>query len=139
MVWTCGNFPSCDVRVGVNPDGSPLGTPAGPELRALRKTAHDLFDVFWKRNYPGGNRKNSRGWGYKYLQIMLSLPSGMAHIGKLNEDQCNELIHLLKMDEADMVRELWNKDCGFPGCRAKTGKVNADYCHIHRFLMDRID
>lgn len=91
--WACSDYPNCHAYVGTHGHGTwmnyPLGRLANSELRNLKKTAHSLFDQFWRTGTL------TRGWMYRWMQEKMELPEQLAHIGELNEDQCHDLIHKL--------------------------------------------
>lgn len=83
----------CDAYVGTHgKGGTPLGTLANKQLRLLRMTAHSIFDPLWKGKY----RKMGRNGAYRLMQRLMDLPPEKAHIGMMNEEQCQELILKLK-------------------------------------------
>lgn len=90
MIWLCR---PCGAYVGVHkgsPSAEPKGTLAKPELRLLRKQAHEAFDPLW---ISGGM---SRVEAYRHLQEIMDLSPDEAHIGRFNVEQCRTLIDRLK-------------------------------------------
>lgn len=84
----------CDARVGTHGKGkTPLGTMANKKLRALRNAAHRGFDPLWK------SKRMSRRNAYKWLRDKMDLTSKEAHIGKFNEEQCLQLLKILRGDK----------------------------------------
>lgn len=86
----------CDTRVGVHPDGRPLGPLAGAHLRALRIEAHDLFDRFWADKPTSWERRRSRDAAYVWLAKRLGISRDECHIGLTNEDECQQIIDFLR-------------------------------------------
>lgn len=81
MMWLCR---PCDTRVGChNNTQEPLGTMAGPVLRAWRVHAHSMLDPIWK------SRKCARGDIY----AMLAEHFGREiHMGESDEVTCRGII-----------------------------------------------
>lgn len=71
------------------------GSLANKELRELRKKCHKLFDAQWKGK---PNEKLARRKCYLWLQEFTQLPEELAHIGMFSPEQCNSLIHELKIN-----------------------------------------
>ncbi len=82
-LWLCPT-PACDSYVGTHPDGTPLGTMAGPMLRRARRLAHDAFDSWWQWN--GLRRKDA----YTILRWQM----GVGHIAHMNEQQCAKVVEI---------------------------------------------
>lgn len=78
--------PSCDARVGCHRDGRPLGTLAGPRLRAARRSAHAAFDPLWQSG------RLTRAEAYAWLAARLGLPLERTHIGEFDEDLCFRVV-----------------------------------------------
>jgi len=77
----------CNAYCGCHPGTvKPLGSPAGPRLRQLRRDAHDTFDRLWKNGYM------SRNAAYRWLCDQMDLPQKKCHIGMFNEQQCHDVI-----------------------------------------------
>jgi len=88
-MWVCPGYPKCDMYVGCHKGTCrPLGTLAGDRLRALRWRAHKSFDSCWKSG------KMTRTEGYAELQKVLELGPKEAHIGRLDESQCEKIIEV---------------------------------------------
>ena len=86
-VWVCEHYPKCDSYVGCHSGTDiPLGTMAGPDLRAARMRAHKSFDWIWK------TKKKTRHEAYAMLQEFLGLPPERAHIGMLDVEQCHRVV-----------------------------------------------
>ena len=88
--YGCMNWPKCDVTHGAHDDGTPLGIPANKATREARMRAHEEFDTLWK-----GHRM-TRGRAYEWMRQVMSLSEDEAHIGKLDQSQCEELIGHVK-------------------------------------------
>jgi hypothetical protein len=85
----------CWAYVGVHKDTHPplsMGTVADADLRALRKTAHAMFDSLWKR----ASRNKSRFLAYWWLSNQLDMPMSLTHIGMFDEETCHRVIELCK-------------------------------------------
>lgn len=92
-LWVCSNYPTCDAYVGTHDNGAwqnfPLGRLANRELRDMKHKLHTLFDHKWKSG------KISRGAMYIWLQKTMSLSEPYAHIGELDQNQCDKLMQEL--------------------------------------------
>lgn len=87
-VWACA---PCDARVGTYADNvTPLGTLAGPELRAARRRAHAAFDPIWKAG-PG-----SRFDAYAWLADALGLAFELTHIARFDLATCARVVELAR-------------------------------------------
>ena len=89
MVYYCE---PCNASVGVHKGTlRPLGTLANKPLRDARRKAHGLFDRLWK------GKKRSRKQAYEWLQGKMGLSEYDCHIGRMDLQQCEELIKLLRI------------------------------------------
>jgi len=89
----------CDARVGTHGKGKKaLGTMANKKLRALRMAAHGEFDPMWKNRKRKKNQ--ARRNAYKWLQEQMNLSKEEAHIGRFNEEQCFELLRIMREKNA---------------------------------------
>lgn len=79
---------------GAKSDGSPMGTPAHWTVRAVRRKAHQVFDLLWNTGSP----RISRDGAYRWLQGAMQLPSDKAHISHFDIEQCERMIRLVKAD-----------------------------------------
>lgn len=87
ILYVCMRYPECDAYVGTHQkSGRPLGTLANKPLRRKRIAAHAVFDKLWQHGHM------SRDDAYRWMQSALDLPEAKAHIGKLSEWRCNQLI-----------------------------------------------
>jgi len=86
MMYICR---PCDATVGChrNSNGTPLGSLASKELRALRKQCHSLFDLLWK----GRNRRMDRAGAYRKLAHLMRIEVNKAHIGMFREKECLQI------------------------------------------------
>lgn len=75
---------------GVGNAGEPLGMMADRELRSLKKTAHSLFDPFWK------DKKIKRYECYRRLAEDMGIKQSECHIGMFTKSQCRQAILVLK-------------------------------------------
>ena len=86
--YGCSNYPQCKAAHGAHPDGKPLGVPANKETKQWRIKAHDAFDKLW--NFPGGRKH--RGAAYGFLRRKMGLTHEECHIGKFDQQQCEQVI-----------------------------------------------
>jgi len=87
-IWRC----VCGAFVGCHPGTtSPLGTPAGPDLRRMRNLTHAMFDRLWR----GGNAQMKRGEAYAWLSRSLEIPQERTHIGMFDVATCRRAINLV--------------------------------------------
>ncbi len=83
--WRCR---PCDAYVGCHgATYEPLGILANPELRLLRRKAHDAFDVRWE-----GKGKGVRNSCYKALAETLGIDKNECHIGQFDIEMCRRVI-----------------------------------------------
>lgn len=100
LFYGCVEFPKCKAAHGAHKKtGLPLGTAAGKKTKQARIRAHDAFDQLWKGKHM------SRGDAYGWMQEQMSMTGDEAHIGKFNEDQCDELEVLVE----DYLEEMEDK------------------------------
>lgn len=96
--WSCPNFPACEMAVGCHQNTTyPLGTPADPETRKLRKKAHDAFDPLWF----GPLACMPRIEAYAWLAEKMGLPADQTHFGLFDGQQCQRAI--------DLVQAFWDE------------------------------
>jgi len=87
MLYVCSNFPRCDAYVRAHAGTkTPMGTLANGKLRALRKDAHDAFDLLHLSGLM------TRDDAYLWLAAFLQAPQSKAHIGSLGEYDCLQVI-----------------------------------------------
>lgn len=93
--YTCPNFPDCDMQATQDKkSGRWIDYPAGAEIRALRRKAHQLMeDVFgdW------GDKRGARASMYAWLRTRVK--SG--HIGHATKKELERVIKLLE-------RKIWS-------------------------------
>jgi len=79
--WRCRN---CGARCGCHKGTkNPLGSPAGPETRKARQSAHAAFDPIWR-----GDRKiMDRRKAYCWLSGVTGIEQEKCHIGMMTKDQ----------------------------------------------------
>ena len=100
-IFVCSRYPECDSYVGTHKkSGKPLGYPAGPKTRALRKKCHELFDPLWRQNkiykiWPGKTRGGTRRKAYIWLAKRLKIPEKDCHIGLFDEKMCKKALNIL--------------------------------------------
>ncbi len=84
MMYICR---PCDATIGCHGKGTkPLGSPAKPVLRELRKCCHVIFDKQWK--YGPLNRESA----YFELARTMGISTDSAHIGMFREEHCLEML-----------------------------------------------
>ena len=86
--------PGCYGNVSADEAGRPLGIPIDADGRRKRMEAHDLFDPMWM-NTRGNDMMSMyrvRDALYTYLGLYFEDP----HIGRLNHEQLDKLLILLK-------------------------------------------
>lgn len=90
LIWHCLD---CHALVGCH-EGTdiPLGLMADAMTRDARVQAHGVFDNLWR----GRHRKMTRGEAYAWMARTLMIPPEAAHIGMLDERQCERLIQAVK-------------------------------------------
>ena len=83
-IWECK---PCKSRVGCKKNTDiPLGSLANPELRLIRRRAHESFDPIWK------SARVSRSKAYADLADYLKLGTSECHIGMMREGMCQRVI-----------------------------------------------
>lgn len=95
MFFVC----ACGARVGCHPNSAiPLGRPAGPETRRLRKVAHDLFDPIWRgdRHRGGVASGHARIKAYRWLARELDLKVTETHFGNFDSPTLRQVIQLCR-------------------------------------------
>lgn len=104
MLYVCSRYPVCDAYVRAHAGTRiPMGTLANPELRALRKTAHDYFDQIYESGYM------TKQEAYQWLADLIMAPLSEAHIGHLGEYYCRQVIEeSQKLLERNRKRNLWH-------------------------------
>ena len=86
-LYVCSRYPECDAYVRVIPGTStPVGSMANGSLRTLRREAHKHFDLL---HLTGLMTKNE---AYAWLAAKLQAPLSQAHIGRLSEYYCKQVI-----------------------------------------------
>lgn len=101
LIWHCGD---CDAMVGCHKGTDvPLGIMANASTREARYLAHKAFDRLWR----GGPMH--RDEAYRWMAHALGIAYEDAHIGRLNEEQCNELMAAIKKLDTKPKRH-WSQD-----------------------------
>ena len=86
-LYVCSRYPECDAYVRVIPGTStPIGSMANGSLRALRSEAHRHFDLLHQTGIM------PRSEAYSWLAAKLQAPLSQAHIGRLSEYYCTQVI-----------------------------------------------
>src|SRR5687768_6891707 len=63
LFYGCRAYPRCTATHGAHrATGRPLGTPAGPEVKAERQATHALFDQLWKGDALRFRRHEAYAW-----------------------------------------------------------------------------
>ena len=107
-MWLC---PKCSAYVGTHPNLAPLGSLVGPEVREMRKVAHQLFDPLWT-----GSRAmfDSRGAAYRWLDKAMGMERGKAHIGSMSAEQCtavkDAILNLRMQGDQNNETEVGSKE-----------------------------
>lgn len=101
--WGCSRFPDCKAAHGAHPDGSPMGTPADTETKALRQQVHAVFDPLCKK--AGLTRSES----YRFLRHVMQMSGDDAHIAKFDKATCELAIERLATWKASDVVEWWRQ------------------------------
>ena len=87
MLFVCSRYPVCDAYVRAQPGTRiPMGELADPELRTLRRTAHQYFD----RLHESGLMTKQDA--YRWLAATIGAPMEKAHIGWLGDYYCRKVI-----------------------------------------------
>ena len=87
MLYVCSRYPICDAYVRAHPGTKiPMGELADPELRTLRRTAHQYFDQLHESGYM--TKKDA----YRWLAATIDAPMQKAHIGWLGDYYCRKVI-----------------------------------------------
>jgi hypothetical protein len=74
--------PGCDGIHTAHPNGSPAGVPADKFTRKARMRAHEAFDRVWE------SKTMSRSDAYTWLDLVMGLEAGKAHISMMSKEQC---------------------------------------------------
>ena len=79
----CGAWVGChDAGAGYGDGTRPLGLLANAQLRAAKKSVHDVFDPLWQDGFM--RRKEA----YQWLAEGLRLPVNQCHVGMFSLEQC---------------------------------------------------
>lgn len=89
--YGCSKYPECKGTHGANPDGTPMGTPADGETKALRQAIHMLLEVVFGK----WNDKSARNKMYAWLKEN----APQAHVGQMTKEQILETIGTLQAQE----------------------------------------
>ena len=73
----------CDIKI------NGYGIFSDKKTRSMRNACHKKFDRIWKNN------EMSRTNAYKWLASVMKLTEEDAHIGKMNFEQCIQLMSIL--------------------------------------------
>lgn len=87
--WGCSGYPECRVTCAEHPDGTQMSTPAGPEVKELRKQAHRWAEQIWGEwESPRCKKAEQYDW------LKTNTKSG--HIGMMEKDELISTIDKLK-------------------------------------------
>jgi hypothetical protein len=93
--YVCVGWAKCGNTHGAHSaDGRPLGTPADAATRKARVDAHAALDSLWR----GDGAPLTRGGAYRWLQRVMGLSEGDAHVGRMTADQCRAVIVAVRRD-----------------------------------------
>lgn len=114
LVWhceTCGAMVGCHTGTDI-----PLGLMADRITRDARYRAHKAFDPLWKNGHM------VKANAYAWMAKVLGIPFEQAHIGMLNETQCEQLIkHAHGYTPPKAERRHWSQD------KRKKGRQRGGY------------
>lgn len=98
-LYVCSRYPQCDAYSRADPVTlDMLSTLANGKLRALRRQTHECFNRIYEKNIM------SKREAYKWLSQIIQAPCNEAHIGRLNEYYCLEVIK-----KSNQLVESWEK------------------------------
>lgn len=106
MLYACSRYPECDTYVRVIPGTrTAVGTMANAELRALRREAHQHFDLLHQSGIM------TRRGAYEWLSSMLQAPLSQTHIGYMSDYYCRQVIKESKqmLNNWRNVHGAWNR------------------------------
>lgn len=87
----------CGAYCGCHPGtAQPLGYPCGPETRRARSAAHACFDPIWR------NKEMSRPSAYAWLAKETGIDPDACHIGMMNKEQAELVVHVCKVRKVDV-------------------------------------
>jgi hypothetical protein len=89
----CGAY--CGTHKGTD---KPLGFPCGPQTRAVRSRAHEVFDPLWK----GRNAPMTRNEAYRWLAGAMGLSRDDCHIGMMDAKTAQRAAYLSYQKRKDM-------------------------------------
>lgn len=97
LIWHCED---CRANVGCH-EGTdiPFGLMADAQTRDARWQCHREFDALWK----GRTKVMCRDDAYAWMAVALSIPIERAHIGMLNERQCEAIMEGIKKFRHDVA------------------------------------
>lgn len=87
MLYVCSKYPACNAYVRVHRGTNvPAGELADPELRRLRRHAHEVFDQLHEKGIM------SKQGAYRWLSQLTCTPQERAHIGYMGNYNCELII-----------------------------------------------
>ena len=87
----CTNYPRCTTTQKVDQEtGEPIGVPAGEKLKAERKKAHEVFEIWWPEE--GIDRQEAHIW----LAEEMGMARDECKIGNMDMEQCGRVIQLIE-------------------------------------------
>ncbi len=97
MLYVCKNYPRCNSYIRVIPGTAiPLGTVANQELRALRNEAHKYLSLLYRDGFM------TKQDAYQWLAGKMNIPASAAHIGKMGEYSCKQVIEICQNELSAM-------------------------------------
>ena len=88
--WGCSNYPQCKVTCAEHPYGTALSTPAGEEIKELRKKAHRVSEEIWgKWDSPRCKKGEMYDW--------LKRNTKKGHFGHMDKEELISTIEKLEV------------------------------------------
>lgn len=105
LYYRCSGYPTCDVIHSAHQnDGKPMGTPAGKELRQMRRKVHATFDPLWidakKRGVP-----DARKLAYRWLGAQVGRDEQTCHVGMFDEETCRRALDAVRGRSVNVLLE----------------------------------
>lgn len=89
--YGCPEYPNCDVTATQDKGGRMIDYPAGGEIKAMRRKAHDLLEkVFGAWEDKKGSRNKMYAW--------LKTKTKSGHIGHASKKELERVIKLLERE-----------------------------------------
>jgi hypothetical protein len=87
----------CGAYVGCHPfTRIALGRPAGPMTRRARNSAHNAFDILWRRKMrlTGCSQGEARNAAYRWLAEQLGYEQGKCHVAWMTAPEARAVVRL---------------------------------------------